>query len=154
MADQTETEETLRNQNSNSYHSIIGLIIVAALVVVIFITLAVVLGFARCMKYQKNEVPTITNEAYGTALQDTTVYMEGDTYDYPSMDDPPMKSINTKQNEAYATNAEAKRCVAYAAAAEVKQCVAYATNITTERNDAYGIRLQDIILQREGDTYD
>ena len=116
VVDQTKIEETLLNRNSFN-HNNIGLIIgvvVAALMVVTIITLTLALGFVKCMKDHKNEVSMATNEAYGTELQDKTVYMEGDTYDYPSMDDQAKSSINTKQNEAYATSAEAKRCVAYA----------------------------------------
>ena len=141
---QSKTVETPPNHSSNSLSNIGQLvgIIVAVLVVAMIITLAVVLGFARCMKLHKNAVSMTTNEAYGTTFQDTTVCMEGDTYDYPSMEDQAIKSIDTKQNEAYATSAEAK------------PCVAYATNIITERNDAYGTRLQDMVLHREGDTYD
>ena len=120
----------------------------------IIITLPVVLCLARCMKNHKNSIAMATNKAYGTGLQDTAVYTEGDTYDYPSIDDHATSSIDTKKNEAYATNAEAKPCMAYATSAEIKPCVAYATNVTTERNDAYGINLQNVVMYREGDTYD
>ena len=50
------------------------------------------------------------------------------TYDYPNVEN---QVMNFKQNEAYATNAEAK------------PCVVYAVNVITERNEAYGIKLQD-----------
>ena len=53
-----------------------------------------------------------------------------------------MGSMNIKQNDAYATNAESKRCVAYNDAA----------NINTEKNDAYGKTFQDVILRRESNT--
>ena len=95
-----------------------------------------------------------TNEAYGTGLQDTAVYTRGDTYNYPSVDDQATSSIDTKKNEAYATNAEVKPCIAYATSAETKPCVAYATNVTTKRNDAYGKNsMQDVVMCR-GDIYD
>ena len=126
-------------------HTNIGLftgIIVAVLVVAIIITLALVLGLAVCMRNHKNKVPMVTNEAYGTGLQDTTVYTEGDTYDYPSMDDQAIRSIDTKPNEAYAASIEAK------------PCVAYATNSATERNNTSGIGLQDVVMYRDGNTYD
>ena len=96
----------------------------------------------------------ITNQAYGTALHDTAVNTEGNTYDYPSMENQPKSSIDTKINEAYATNAEAKPCIAYGASAEVRPCVAYATNISAERNAAYGVKLQDVVTCTEGDAYD
>ena len=108
----------------------------------ITITLTLVLGFARYVKFHKHEALTIVlNEDCSTANQDT----ERDTGDYPSMpDDQAMESINIKQNEAYATNAEAKL-----------QCVACAAKITTERNYAYGTRFHDdVVLHREIDTYD
>ena len=106
------------------------------------------------VKNQKNDVPMATNEAYGTGLQDTAMYTEGDTYDYLSIDDHATSSTDIKKNEAYATNAEAKPCIAYDTSAETKPCVAYATNIITGRNDAYGVKLQDVVICREGDTYD
>ena len=134
-----QIEETPPNHNcdsSSNHKNIIHVgIIVAALVVAIIVTLALVLGFVVFMKIHKNKVPMVTNEAYGTGRKDTVVNPEKNGYDYPSMDDQAIKSIDTTQNEAYATNAEAK------------PCVAYATNISTEGNDSYGINLQ-------GNTYD
>ena len=134
-----QTEETPPNHNcdSSSNHKNIILvgIIVAALLVAIIITLALVLGFAVFMKIHKNKVPMVTNEACGTRRKDTVVNMERIGYDYPSIDDQAIKSIDTTQNKTYAINAEAK------------PCVAYATNISTEGNDSYGINLQ-------GNTYD
>ena len=124
-----QTEGTLLSCGGDSlsnYKLIIGSVI-AILVVAIFTTLILVLGFAR---YMKDRIATVTNEAYRTGLHDMK-HTERATYDYPNMENQAMKFINIKQNEAYATNAEAK------------PCVAYATNVTTERNDAYGIKFQD-----------
>ena len=159
VLNQSDAEETPPYHNSGflSNRSNIGLtvgVIIAALVVAIIITLAVVFGFVRHMKNQKNEVPMATNEAYGTGLQDMITYTEGDTYDYPSVNDQAKSFIDTKINEAYATNAEAKPCIAYATGVETKPCVAYATNIIADRNDTYDIKLRDVAMQREGDTYD
>ena len=92
-----------------------------------------------------------TNQAYGTALHNIAMNTEGNTYDYPSMDNQAKSSIDTKMNEAYATNTKANPCVAYGTSAEVKPCVAYATNISAERNAAYGVKLQDVVT---GDAYD
>ena len=158
MLDQSGTEDTPLNHGSDPHFNtgLIVAITVSALMVVIIVLLTAVLCFVICrhVKNQKNDVPMATNEACGTGLQDTAMYTEGDTYDYPSIDDQATDSIDTKKNEAYATNAEAKPCMAYATSAETKPCVAYTTNVTTERNDAYGIKLQDVVMCREGDTYD
>ena len=142
VTDQSKTEETHSNDSFSNIGLVVG-IIVAVLMMIMIVTLAAVLGYITCVKNQKKDIPMVTNEAYGTGLQDTAaVFVEGDTYDYPSMDDQAKSSIDTKINEAYATNAE------------TKPCVAYATNISTERNDAYGIKPQGAAMCREGDTYD
>ena len=127
---------------SCNYKLITG-VIVAALVVAITIILTLLLGFGRYVKVHKHEAPmTVLNEDYSTGIQDTK-YTERDTGDYPGMpDDQAMESINIKQNEAYATNAEAK------------QCMAYAANINTERNSAYGTKFQAVVPYGEIDTYD
>jgi hypothetical protein len=148
MLDQPGTEDNPLNTGL-----IVG-IVAGALMVVMIVILTVVLGFIIIHKKQKKEVPTATNMAYGTALHDTAVHTEGDTYDYPSMDDQAKSSIDMKTNEAYATNAEVKPCVAYVTSAETNPCVVYATNITAERNVAYGIKFQDVVMSREGDAYD
>ena len=152
--DLSKTEETHSSDPFSNIGVVVG-IIVAVLMVITIIILAAVLGFITRVKKQKKDIPMVTNEAYGTGLQDTAaVFVEEDTYDYPSMDDQAKSSIDTKINEAYATNAETKPCIAYATSAEAKPCVTYATNISTERNDAYGIKPQGAAMCREGDTYD
>ena len=158
MIDQSGTKDTLLNHGSDTHFNtrLIVAITVTALMVVIIVILTPVLCFViyTRVKNQKNDVPMATNEAYVPGLQDTAAYTQGDTYDYPCIDDQATSSINTKKNEAYAMNAEVKPCIAYATRAETKPCLAYATNITTERNDAYAINLQDVVMCREGDTYD
>ena len=153
MLDQSGTEDNPLNNSSDTLGLIAGSV-AAALMVIIIVILTAVLGFTIVYKKQKKEVPMATNQAYGTALHNTVMNTEGDTYDYPSMDNQAKSSIDTKMNEAYATNAEAKPCVAYGTSAEVRPCVAYATNISAERNAAYGVNLQDVIRCREGDAYD
>ena len=144
MLDQSGTEDNPLNNGSDTLGNT-GLItggVVAVLMVIIIVILTAVLGFIIIYKKQKKEVPMTTNQAYGTALHDTAVNTEGDTYDYPSMDNQAKSSIDTMMNVAYAINAEAR------------PCVAYGTNITTERNAAYGIKLHDVVMSREGDAYD
>ena len=156
MLDQTGTEGNPLNNSSDTLGNtglIVG-IVAAALMVITVVILTEVLSFIIIYKKQKKEVSTVTNMAYGTALHNTAVNTEGDTYDYPSMDNQTKSSIDTKINEAYATNAEVKPCIAYGTSAEARPCVAYATNITTERNVAYGIQLHDVVTCREGDAYD
>ena len=153
ILDQSGTDDNLLNNSGDTLGLIAGSV-VAALMVIIIIILTAVLGFIIVYKKQKKEVPMATNQAYGTALYDTAVNTEGDTYDYPSMDNQATSSIDTKINKAYATNAEAKPCIAYGASAEVRPCVAYATNISAERNAAYGVKLQDVVTCTEGGAYD
>ena len=146
MLDQSGTEENVLNNGSDPFVNtglIIG-IVAAALMVITIIRLTAVLGFIIVYKKQKKEASTATNMAYDTALHDTAVNTEGDTYDSPSMDNryQAQSSSDTKMNKAYATNAEAKLCIAYG------------NNITTERNVAYGIKLHDVVTCGEGDTYD
>ena len=142
--------------DSNNIGLIAGVVVVALMVITI-VTLTTVLGLIIYMrvKNQKSDVPVATNEACGAGLQDTAVYAGEDTYDYPSMDGQTTSSIDTKINEAYATNVEAKPCTAYgiSTSAVTNPRVACATDITTERNDAYGIKLQDVAMCGEGDMY-
>ena len=159
ILDQTGTEDNPLNNSSDTL-GLIAVSVVAALMVIIIVILTAVLGFIIVYKKQKKEVSMATNQAYGTALQDTAVNTEGDTYDYPSTDNQAKSSIDTKMNEAYATNAEAKPCIAYGTSTEVRPCVAYgtsdevrpcvayATNISAERNAAYGVNLQDVVTCR------
>ena len=130
---------------SYNYKLITG-VIVAALVVAITTILTLILGFARYVKLHKHNVPirAINKEDCScTGIQDHTEHTERDSHDNPSKDDQVMESMNIKQNDAYATNAEA-----------TKPCVAYndAANINTEKNDAYGKTFQDVILRRESNT--
>ena len=131
---------------SYNYKLITG-VIVAGLVVAITTILTLILGFARYVKLHKHNVPiwAINKEDCScTGIQDHTKHTERDAHDNPSKDDRVMESMNIKQNDAYATNAEAKQCVAYNDAA----------NINTEKNDAYGKTFQDKILRRESNTTD
>ena len=133
--DQTDSEGTPNSDRNNNIGLVTG-ITVTALLLVVIITMALVLGLLVSMKlkrYHKNE------GAYGNGLQDTDIH----TYDYPTMDDQAMDSINTKKNEAYAANIE------------VKSNDAYAMSIPTERNEAYGTtRHQDTAVYTENDTSD
>jgi uncharacterized protein YpmB len=146
MLDQSGTENNHGSDPFLNTGLIVG-IVVAVLIVIIIIILIAAIGFIIIYKKQKKEVPTASSNAYGTGLHDQA-------------------KISIDTNEAYATNAEAKRCVAYGTSAETnpcvayvtsaetKPCVTYTTNITTERNVAYGIKLQDVAMSREGNAYD
>ena len=118
---------------------------ITGLAVILIVVLTVVVLFVVCMKVKrshKNEIPMISNDAY--AGQRNVITHRGDAYDYPSiiMADQAMKSIDTEQNEAYATNAE------------TKSNAAYVMNVTTERNDAYSaVRFQDMGTHTRSDTY-
>ena len=65
-------------------------------------------GVTICMKIRRNrysdtKVVITSNEAYGAV---PVVHIVDDTYDYPTMNYQAMDSINTTQNEAYATTTE------------------------------------------------
>ena len=84
---------------------------IVLVVVIIVLTLTVVGAIAICRQNQhKTEVPTVSNEAYGTVPKNLAVHIKEDTYDYihthPNMNQQATDSINTTQNEAYVTNTE------------------------------------------------
>ena len=90
---------------------IIGITTVVVLLVIIFVlTITVVGATILCKKVRQNhrndKVATTSNEAYGAI---PVIHIEDDTYDYPTMNYQDMDSINTTQNEAYATNTEVVR---------------------------------------------
>ena len=99
------------NPGTQNVGIITGIATVVVVMVVILVLIIIVVGAAiLCMKVRQNhrndKVATTSNEAYG-AIPD--IHIEEDTYDYPTMNYQVMDSINTTQNEAYATNTEAVR---------------------------------------------
>ena len=111
------TNTTSPNENANSQSVDLVLIgsVATAILAVLIITL--ILAIAVCKKVgkcHKNEVSTVGNETFGVTIQDTATHTEDVIYDYPIMFYQAAESIDTKQNEAYATKFNIKPRVGYA----------------------------------------
>lgn len=127
------------NLNTKSNGVLAGAITAGLVVILITVLTMVALLVLQCsIKAKKNhsksnEVPVVNNEAYATALQLIADTHRCNAPNYPKAMASQTMSIDTEQNEAYATSAE------------TKQSVAYTMNITMDRNAAYsGCGPQDI----------
>ena len=136
------------NLNMQSNGVLAGAITAGLVVILIIVSTMVALLVLQCsVKAKKSnskriEVPMVNNEAYATALQLIADTHGSNAPNYPKIMANQTMSIDTEQNEAYATSAE------------TKQSVAYTMSITMDRNAAYsGGGPQDISTESGGYEY-